>query len=676
MLGDGGIVRTAVIAEYRLVDLFLAEHLSRVSGQMLADGVFAFRQRQRRITVVQRFGSQVEVKRTAPHAAGGYARLPPQMRRHTGAQLRHAKWLRQVIVAAKAQSAADRLESAKAKAADADKAKSDARAAYDAAVKEANAKKAAADAAKLQIAKGSLGFFESRGSEDAVKVLTDPNTTKYLSSIDLGAEGDATSLENMKASLKYIRECNDLRAKEGLPPLKVSDVLMAMSQADVDWSDDNYNHAKQYVIGENLAWGYDDPFDGWYTDEKASYDKQKAEGVEHPQGTGHYTNIVNSYCDATGFALSGSYSDDAYENDVTHGQVFSHCSGDDNIVIAGSQGNIVSVGTLYTIDDYEAAFDAYYDGLMNADQAYKDAQARVEAAKAALDKADAAATEAHAALDEAAKASEQSRTERTEAQSKLADATSKAQDAQTRLADATAAKSTADKAATDAKATLDAAKSDATAAKTAEQSATDRLAQAKKDLDQAQKTYDQAVDAQAKALDRVDALTDAKTALDKAQAEYDAAKAAYDQAKSDADAKTAALSDARSKLDAADKALDQAKADRKAASQAKAKADEAAAKLAAAMGAEKLILLTDVRGLLRDPHDEDTLIHVVHTYEVPELVAKGVISGGMIPKMDCCVDAIAGGVERVHILDGRIPHSILIELLSDQGIGTMLKKED
>ena len=105
-------------------------------------------------------------------------------------------------------------------------------------------------------------------------------------------------------------------------------------------------------------------------------------------------------------------------------------------------------------------------------------------------------------------------------------------------------------------------------------------------------------------------------------------------------------------------------------------ADTAAAKLAAAMGAEKLILLTDVRGLLRDPHDEDTLIHVVHTYEVPELVAKGVISGGMIPKMDCCVDAIAGGVERVHILDGRIPHSILIELLSDEGIGTMLKKED
>ena len=104
--------------------------------------------------------------------------------------------------------------------------------------------------------------------------------------------------------------------------------------------------------------------------------------------------------------------------------------------------------------------------------------------------------------------------------------------------------------------------------------------------------------------------------------------------------------------------------------------DTAAAKLAAAMGAEKLILLTDVRGLLRDPKNEETLIHVVHTYEVPGLITEGVISGGMIPKLECAVDAINGGVERVHILDGRIPHSILIELLSDEGIGTMLKKED
>ena len=101
-------------------------------------------------------------------------------------------------------------------------------------------------------------------------------------------------------------------------------------------------------------------------------------------------------------------------------------------------------------------------------------------------------------------------------------------------------------------------------------------------------------------------------------------------------------------------------------------ADTAAAKIAVAVGAEKLILLTDIRGLLRDKNDEDTLISQVRLAEVPELVAEGIISGGMIPKVDCCVDAVEHGVKRTHILDGRIPHSILIEVLSHAGIGTMI----
>ena len=101
-------------------------------------------------------------------------------------------------------------------------------------------------------------------------------------------------------------------------------------------------------------------------------------------------------------------------------------------------------------------------------------------------------------------------------------------------------------------------------------------------------------------------------------------------------------------------------------------ADTAAAKLAIALKAEKLVLLTDVRGLLRDPKDDSTLIHVVHVSEVPGLVKDGIISGGMIPKVDCCVEAVRCGVTRTHILDGRIPHSILIEMLSNEGIGTML----
>ena len=101
-------------------------------------------------------------------------------------------------------------------------------------------------------------------------------------------------------------------------------------------------------------------------------------------------------------------------------------------------------------------------------------------------------------------------------------------------------------------------------------------------------------------------------------------------------------------------------------------ADTAAAKLAVALHAEKLILLIDVRGLLRDPKNEDTLIPEVGLSQVPGLVKDGVIQGGMIPKVDCCVEAVRSGVKNTIILDGRIPHSILIELLSDSGIGTML----
>ena len=101
-------------------------------------------------------------------------------------------------------------------------------------------------------------------------------------------------------------------------------------------------------------------------------------------------------------------------------------------------------------------------------------------------------------------------------------------------------------------------------------------------------------------------------------------------------------------------------------------ADTAAAKIAVALGAAKLILLTDIRGLLRDRNDESTLISQVRLPDVPLLVREGVISGGMIPKVDCCVDAVRNGVSRTHILDGRIPHSILIEVLSHAGIGTMI----
>lgn len=105
-------------------------------------------------------------------------------------------------------------------------------------------------------------------------------------------------------------------------------------------------------------------------------------------------------------------------------------------------------------------------------------------------------------------------------------------------------------------------------------------------------------------------------------------------------------------------------------------ADTAAAKIAAELGAENLILMTDIRGLLRDVKDESTLIPVVQLDEVATLKEEGIIGGGMIPKIDCCVDAVENGVDRAFIIDGRIPHSILIELLSEEGVGTMFYKGD
>lgn len=100
-------------------------------------------------------------------------------------------------------------------------------------------------------------------------------------------------------------------------------------------------------------------------------------------------------------------------------------------------------------------------------------------------------------------------------------------------------------------------------------------------------------------------------------------------------------------------------------------ADSAAASIAAELHAESLILLTDVRGLLTDKNDESTLIPLVYASDVPALVRDGIIQGGMIPKVECCVEAVRRGVKQANIIDGRVKHSILMELLTDEGMGTM-----
>lgn len=100
-------------------------------------------------------------------------------------------------------------------------------------------------------------------------------------------------------------------------------------------------------------------------------------------------------------------------------------------------------------------------------------------------------------------------------------------------------------------------------------------------------------------------------------------------------------------------------------------ADTVASRLAGELKAESLISMTDIVGLLRDKDDPSTLISKVYVSDAPQLIRDGVISGGMIPKVNCCIEAIRRGVKKVFIIDGRIPHSILIEVLTDEGIGTM-----
>ena len=102
-------------------------------------------------------------------------------------------------------------------------------------------------------------------------------------------------------------------------------------------------------------------------------------------------------------------------------------------------------------------------------------------------------------------------------------------------------------------------------------------------------------------------------------------------------------------------------------------ADTAAARIAGELNAEKFIAMTDIKGVLRDKNDDSTLMKYINVSELKSLEKEGIIDGGMIPKVQCCVEAIRRGVKFVVIIDGRIPHSILIEMLTDDGAGTEFK---
>jgi len=100
-------------------------------------------------------------------------------------------------------------------------------------------------------------------------------------------------------------------------------------------------------------------------------------------------------------------------------------------------------------------------------------------------------------------------------------------------------------------------------------------------------------------------------------------------------------------------------------------ADTAAARIAGMLGAESLIMMTDIRGVLKDKDDPDSLIKKIYVSDAKHLMNQGIISGGMIPKVECCIEAIRRGVKKVFVIDGRVPHSTLLEIFTDEGMGTM-----
>ena len=183
--------------------------------------------------------------------------------------------------------------------------------------------------------KGSYGFFEYMGATDAINIL---DNSRYASYTHKGEVTDATNLENMKAAISWMRECNRLRKLHGLSELKVTYELMAMAQANANYSDTNTNHSQQFYVGENLAWGYRNPFDGWYTEEKKSYDA----GIQDWNEVGHYLNIINGTYETTGFAVNtrGTW------YGITYSQVFDY----------DGQNTM-------TIDEFEAIFNAYYGSV-------------------------------------------------------------------------------------------------------------------------------------------------------------------------------------------------------------------------------------------------------------------------------------------------------------------------
>lgn len=259
--------------------------------------------------------------------------------------------------------------------------------------------------AQAKIEQGSKGFFEAYGYTDALKIL-EAQSTANGGSTNIGAENDATSLENFKRALSMVRYGNALRTSDtnftGREDLKVNPTLFAISQVQINATANGkkFDHSNLYNVGENIAAGSQPQTDetlykGWYDSEKQVYDYITAKGwtitdVKNDENKfnevmdavghgniqiGHYLNLIGLNSDATGTAYiySKTPSPDGYRCNA--GQVFAYVA---------RSSYITEVNTM-TIDEFEAQFNAYYNKLMNADSILRDGELKLEALKAELE---------------------------------------------------------------------------------------------------------------------------------------------------------------------------------------------------------------------------------------------------------------------------------------------------
>lgn len=226
---------------------------------------------------------------------------------------------------------------------------------------------------------GMLGFYRHNGSADAVRILTDPDVTKYVDHVRLDDPDGPTALTKVRSALEFVKECNRLRVGEGLDELKVSDVSMAVAEAqdsyymyDEEWNDDDTaGHKLQFApMRENLDMLSTDPFDAWYVAEKENYETGEGD-------TGHYKNIIKNGYYVTGFAdgRSGEYDYDyRVQNFIT----------DDKVTSIKDYSVSFDIGDTYTPDEYESRLDDYAQWLSGLESEKTAAEKAVEAAEVAL----------------------------------------------------------------------------------------------------------------------------------------------------------------------------------------------------------------------------------------------------------------------------------------------------